>query len=85
MAIMKQVSIDGEDVEIESMSDGVLLSVIRLVSADLTAAALSDGKPFLGKHPLHETEAYRLLRVQQLTAKRKALLLEARRRKLEIE
>jgi hypothetical protein len=86
MALIKQVSIDGEDVEIDSLSDAALLSAIQLVAADLVAAALSgEGKPFSIQHSLHETEYYRKPRVRQLTAKHKALVLLARRRKLEVD
>ena len=88
MALVKRITVDGEDLDIEDLTDWFLKDAVVAVDADIVATSLYEGKPMFfggGKQPLHETEAYRGMRLGQLRAKRKALLLEAKRRKLEID
>jgi hypothetical protein len=73
MALMTKVSVDGEDVEIREMSDVVLTNAIRGAQADWVACALID-----------IVRASDLARSKAVQAKYKALMNEARRRKLDV-
>jgi hypothetical protein len=85
MALIKTIVVDGEEIDIESMSNESLLLAIQANSADEVSASLYQGLDFKATRVLSETEAYRKLRVKLLNGKRKALVLEAKRRKLEVE
>lgn len=85
MALVKKVSVDGEDVDIEDLTDTGLSHAILTAESDIVACSLYEGKSWGPKPKISETEAYRVMRLRQSKAKLKALLLEAKRRKLEID
>jgi hypothetical protein len=77
-----------DDVDIADMSDVALREALIVADADLVAVSLGTGKPFIDGGvvtPLYETENYRRVRVKQIAQKRKALLNEMRRRKLQVD
>ncbi len=86
MALMKAVDVDGDRIDIEDLTDAVLLSLISDTRADKTANTLGDDfeKTPPGTLPSIHRRLI-LARDAQTDAKLKALHNEARRRKLQVD
>lgn len=83
MAFVRRVSVDGEDVDIEDLTDAGLSMAVLQTEADIVACSLYEGTVRLTV--LSDSEAYRKMRLRQLKRKLKSLELEMRKRKLEID
>jgi len=86
MALMKDVDVDGERIEISDLTDTLLLSLIHDTRADKTANTLSDDFSRTPSDALPSVHRRLVLaREAQTDAKLKALTIEARRRKLKVD
>ena len=74
MALMKTISIDGQDVEIDSLSDATLLLQLRHAEAGVVSSALGEIETWTD-----------LAAERRREAKLKSLQNEVRRRKLQVD
>jgi hypothetical protein len=86
MALMKDISVGGDKIDIEDLTDEMLLSEIHSARADATANCLGDEFENVPKNMLPSMHRRSVLaRDAQTSAKLKALQNEARRRKLQVD
>lgn len=84
MALVKRIAVDGEDVDIRDLTDAGLSHAVLTAESDLVALSLYEGVSGIGGPNFSETEQYRRGRLVMVKVRLKSLLLEVKRRKLEI-